>query len=196
MVIKIYTSHECGNTKIKRDQAYILRILYIKNIEVQEIDLSDPNREREKRFMQESLRLNERELKGLPPQIFNEDLPVGIFEGFEDAVEQDLLYSFLNMEIPPDEIEYLRKTAEEVNEYEEEKARRELSAVTVVLEEMQGELSHVREELDTVKQEVHKERHRADNLQKKLDRVLSVASLNETDIEGITAGGSSGEEEH
>jgi len=201
MVIKVYTSRECGNTKIKRDQAYIMRILYIKKIDVEEIDLSDPNRKSEKERMQEMLRVNENELKALPPQIFNEDQPVGVFAGFEDAVEQDCLYSFLNLEIPDDEIEYLSKSSEEVNQHEEDKARRELSKVSVVLDEMTEELSNVKEELDTVKQEVHKEKSRADNLQKKLDRVLSVpdiaqqvsdilenedqTSLNKEDIENI-----------
>jgi len=185
MVIKVYTSRECGNTKIKRDQAYIMRILYIKKIDAEEIDLSDPNRKTEKERMQEMLRVNENELKALPPQIFNEDQPVGVFAGFEDAVEQDCLYSFLNLEIPDDEIEYLSKSSEEVNQHEEDKARRELSKVSVVLDEMTEELSNVKEELDTVKQEVHKEKSRADNLQKKLDRVLSVTSLNKEDIENI-----------
>merc|ERR1712018_390589 len=136
MVIKVYTSRECGNTKIKRDQAYIMRILHIKKIEAEEIDLSDPNKKTEKDRMQEMLRVDENELKSLPPQIFNEDLPIGVFEAFEDAVEQDSLYSFLNMDIPAGEIEYLRKS--------DDAARRELSKVSVVLDEMTEELSNVK----------------------------------------------------
>ncbi len=56
---------------MKRDQDYIRRILVIKHIDFDEIDLGDPVNHDSKTFMQETLRLDDEDFKALPPQIFN-----------------------------------------------------------------------------------------------------------------------------
>jgi len=198
MTIKIYISRECGNTKLKRDQAYILRTLYIKKIEVEEIDLSDPHREKEKLFMQDKLKVEDVDLKILPPQIFNDEEPIGVFEQFFDSVEADQLYSFLHLDIPETEVEYLAKhSAEPAVEKkedvevgadttdaptEEEKTddapeenvptvKQELEEVSTQLDTVASELTEVKQELDEAKVEVEQERQKADDLQERLDEV-------------------------
>ena len=63
---------------MKIQQEYIIRILYIANIDYEEIDVGDPMREKDKLHMQKKLKLTDEELVALPPQIFNEEDPRGV----------------------------------------------------------------------------------------------------------------------
>ena len=63
---------------MRSEQAHIRRILESKGIEFEEVDVSDPHRVTDKRFMQDSLRLDDSELVSLPPQIFHEDKHRGV----------------------------------------------------------------------------------------------------------------------
>lgn len=63
---------------MKRDQDYIKRILVIKHIEFEEIDVGDPLNHDSKLFMQETLKLDDEDFKALAPQIFNEKKHRGV----------------------------------------------------------------------------------------------------------------------
>jgi len=97
MVIKVYTSRACGNSRMKKEQEYITRMLYIQNIEYEEIDVGDPRRMKDRRFMQKKLNLNDLDLTALPPQIFNDEHPVGEFDDFFSAVECNNTFGFLKL---------------------------------------------------------------------------------------------------
>ena len=57
---------------MRGQQDHIKRILEAKQIDFEEVDVSDPNRKQEKLFMQETLHLTDDDLIALPPQVFNE----------------------------------------------------------------------------------------------------------------------------
>lgn len=63
---------QCG--KIKVEQEYIKRILEMKGINYQEVDVSDPHQAKEKEFMRDKIKLDE-VVQGapLPPQLFKDD---------------------------------------------------------------------------------------------------------------------------
>ena len=64
--------------QLRSEQAHIRRILESKGIEFEEVDVSDPHRVTDKRFMQDSLRLDDTDLVSLPPQIFRQQQHRGV----------------------------------------------------------------------------------------------------------------------
>ena len=57
---------------MKVQQDHIKRILEGKQIQFQEVDVADPHLNEEKKFMQDTLKLDDSELVALPPQIFKD----------------------------------------------------------------------------------------------------------------------------
>lgn len=118
MSIRVYSSFACGNARIRREQQYIQRILYIKGIDFEDIDISDPMHLNDRHFMKskfisdEEAESDERKVV-LPPQIFKDDIPCGTFDGLFDAVEAEALYAYLGIDVPKTELEYLNKFSSE-----------------------------------------------------------------------------------
>ncbi|CAH1794081.1 unnamed protein product [Owenia fusiformis] len=115
MVIKIYTSRISGNVMLKLQQHYIISILEAKKIQHEEIDITDPQNEKEREFMRSVVKIpdDEGDEVPLPPQIFNGEKYCGKYEDFHAAVEKEKLFSYLELDIPEDEVEFARKVEEE-----------------------------------------------------------------------------------
>ncbi|ELU15571.1 hypothetical protein CAPTEDRAFT_189435 [Capitella teleta] len=109
MVIKVYVSLVSGNVLMKVKQEHIRRILDVKKIPYEEIDLASPMCKEEKKFMQEKLKMAEEDLPALPPQIFKDKEHRGDYDGFFHALEAEELYSYLDIDVPKHEVEYIRK---------------------------------------------------------------------------------------
>lgn len=63
---------------MKLQQEHIKRILDTKNINYEEIDVADPHKLEDKKFMQTTLKLSDDDLVALPPQIFKEKTYRGV----------------------------------------------------------------------------------------------------------------------
>merc|ERR1711976_649855 len=59
--------------------------------------------------MQNALKLNDDDLVALPPQIFKDEQHCGDFETFFEAVEEEKVFAYLEMDPPPGEVEYERQ---------------------------------------------------------------------------------------
>jgi len=93
---------------MKQNQEAIRRTLDAKGIKYKEIDVADPRYKSEKEKMQEQLKLNNEDLVALPPQIFKEEQHCGDFETFFSAVEEEKVFSYLDLDPPKGEVEYAR----------------------------------------------------------------------------------------
>jgi len=97
MVVRIYVSGISGNKEVKKRQQRVLMILDSKNVTYEVIDITEPGKEDDKEFMQNSS--NSRDSKyPLPPQLYNEDDYCGDYEDFDLANEMDELEEFLKLE--------------------------------------------------------------------------------------------------
>jgi len=103
--VKIYVSSLSGNKEVKKRQQRVLMILDSKGIPYTAIDITEPNQEKEKDFMQansteKGITVSDQNPRHpLPPQIFNGQSYCGDYNGFELANENDQLESFLNIEV-------------------------------------------------------------------------------------------------
>jgi SH3 domain-binding glutamic acid-rich protein len=68
----------CVVLQIKRKQDFVLSVLASRKIPFEEIDISDPMRDWDKKFMREHSRPASGETCALPPQIFNDDVYCGV----------------------------------------------------------------------------------------------------------------------
>ena len=69
----------CGcSLQMHYQQQHIRHVLECKQIEFEEVDISDPSRREDKQFMQAALRLSEGDLPTLPPQIFKQQQYRGV----------------------------------------------------------------------------------------------------------------------
>ena len=64
-------------------QQHIRQILECKQIDFEEVDISDPHHKEDKTFMQSALRLQDEELATLPPQIFKQQQYCGVSQMME-----------------------------------------------------------------------------------------------------------------
>ncbi len=64
--------------QMRSQQEHIRRIMDIKQIPYEEIDIADPKHKDDKLFMQDTLKLSDEDLKALPPQIFNDKKHRGV----------------------------------------------------------------------------------------------------------------------
>jgi len=97
MVIKVYFSSVSGNKEIKRKQDFVISILEGKKIAFEAIDISDPTREDDKKFMQQHGKPAGNDKVPMPPQIFSEGDYCGDYDGFHEANEINELDSFLKI---------------------------------------------------------------------------------------------------
>ena len=63
---------------MRGEQSHIRSVLESKSIPFEEVDVADPHRATEKKFMQETLKLSDEDIVALPPQIFNKDAHRGV----------------------------------------------------------------------------------------------------------------------
>uniref|UniRef100_A0A8D8YCR5 SH3 domain-binding glutamic acid-rich-like protein n=1 Tax=Cacopsylla melanoneura TaxID=428564 RepID=A0A8D8YCR5_9HEMI len=103
MPVKVFISELSGNNEIKKKQQRLLMILDSKKIAYTTIDISEPGKENEKKFMQQNSKpLNgdpTMKLNPLPPQIFNGEEYCGNYEEFDLANEMSELEKFLKLPI-------------------------------------------------------------------------------------------------
>nr|CAG4652171.1 EOG090X0DPU [Triops cancriformis] len=97
MVIKLYVSSVSGNKEVKKRQMKATLILQSKGVEFQTIDISDPGRVDDRKFMQENSKAKPNARNPIPPQFFNEEEYCGDYEGFDEANETDTLEDFLKL---------------------------------------------------------------------------------------------------
>ncbi|VDI30839.1 Hypothetical predicted protein [Mytilus galloprovincialis] len=97
MVIKVYISSVTGNSKMRKQQQHVQSTLESFKIDFENIDISCPNNEEDKKFMRANSKTPEGSTVPLPPQIFNEEEYCGDYEDFDLNVEDNLLYEFLKM---------------------------------------------------------------------------------------------------
>jgi hypothetical protein len=88
--------------EIKRKQDFVISVLSSRKISFVEIDISDPSCEAEKKFMREHSRPAGSDTVPLPPQIFNDDVYCGDYDGVFTANENVELYEFLKLDPPAD----------------------------------------------------------------------------------------------
>jgi glutaredoxin len=97
MVVKVYISNVSGNMEIRSHQEFILSVLKARKIDYEEIDISDPARETDKKFMREKTPPKDGKPNVLPPQIFNDDNYCCDYESFHDAVECNTINELLGL---------------------------------------------------------------------------------------------------
>jgi len=104
--IKIYISSLSGNKEVKKRQQRIMMILESKQIPYVLIDITEPQNEKEKDFMQANATAKGETVSDvnpphpLAPQIFNGQTYCGDYNGFELANECDTLEAFLHLPDP------------------------------------------------------------------------------------------------
>lgn len=97
MVLKVYMSSVSGNKEIKRKQDFVISILESKKIPFEQIDISDPTKEEDKKFMQKHGQPSGNDKVPMPPQIFSDGNYCGDYEGFHEANEINELETFLKV---------------------------------------------------------------------------------------------------
>uniref|UniRef100_A0A7M4E937 SH3 domain-binding glutamic acid-rich-like protein 3 n=1 Tax=Crocodylus porosus TaxID=8502 RepID=A0A7M4E937_CROPO len=79
---------------IKSQQSEVMRVLDGKHIKYELVDISQDN------ALREEMRAKAGDPKAIPPQIVNGDQYCGDYEGFVEAVEQNILQQFLKLPGP------------------------------------------------------------------------------------------------
>mmetsp|Transcript_9586 Transcript_9586/g.18073 ORF Transcript_9586/g.18073 Transcript_9586/m.18073 type:complete len:119 (-) Transcript_9586:141-497(-) len=103
MVVKVYITNISSSTDIKKKQRELLQTLESLKIEFETIDISDPTKEEEKKFMRANSQPAQEGKVPLPPQVFKDEDYCGDFEAFSEAIEDNALYEFLKL-APPKEV--------------------------------------------------------------------------------------------
>lgn len=94
----MYISANSGNQKIENEQQQIQRVLQMRKIEFELVDIMLPGNQNERAFMRERGRKKEGQRNVIPPQIFNGQEFRGDYEDFDIANEDDVLEEFLGLE--------------------------------------------------------------------------------------------------
>jgi glutaredoxin len=97
MGVKVYISRVSGNSEIRRKQEFVLSVLEGKNISFEAVDISDAANEADKIFMRDHGKPSGADKVTLAPQIFNDNVYCGGYDGFFEANENDELNSFLKI---------------------------------------------------------------------------------------------------
>ena len=63
---------------MQKKQDHILWTLESKKIDHEQIDIGDPNREKDRQFMRDNVDTGDKTKTALPPQIFNDEEYVGV----------------------------------------------------------------------------------------------------------------------
>ena len=63
---------------MQKKQDHILWTLESKRIDHEQIDIGDPNREKDRAFMRENVETDDKAQTALPPQIFNDETYIGV----------------------------------------------------------------------------------------------------------------------
>lgn len=107
MTIKVYISGICGSQEVRKHQQRVLFILQSLPIDLQVIDVTEPGRDEDLTFMQETAKKHEKKTQ-LPPQIFNGNEYCGDYADFELANDDDDIMKFLKLESGPLKAEILK----------------------------------------------------------------------------------------
>jgi len=67
-----------GKFQMQKKQDHILWTLESKKIDHEQIDIGDPNHEKDREFMRENVNSSDKAKTVLPPQIFNDETYVGV----------------------------------------------------------------------------------------------------------------------
>ncbi|CAH0556618.1 unnamed protein product [Brassicogethes aeneus] len=103
MGIRVFISGISGNKEVKKRQQRVLLILDSKNIKYDVVDIAEPGSEEDKDFMHTNSASNGATISDpnprhpLPPQIFNDDVYCGDYDGFDMANEIDEMEKFLKL---------------------------------------------------------------------------------------------------
>lgn len=103
MGIKVFITNISSSTDIKKKQRELLQTLESLKIEFETVDISDPSKEEEKKFMRANSKPAQEGKVPLPPQVFKDDDYCGDFDAFSEALEDNALYEFLKL-APPKEV--------------------------------------------------------------------------------------------
>jgi len=136
MGVRLYISGNSGNQKIENEQQQIQRVLQMRKIEFELVDIMLPGNQNERAFMRERGKKKDGQRNVIPPQIFNGQEFRGDFDDFDISNEDDVLEEFLGLERLKPKIEPFKTgaVAPEVNKLkvgkldikEEEKSENEL----------------------------------------------------------------------
>ncbi|CAD5124734.1 DgyrCDS13004 [Dimorphilus gyrociliatus] len=99
MVLKLLVSKDCGNLQMKSHQDHIKRVFESKKISFVEVDVGRPQTVKEKEKLLDMLLS--------PPQIFNGDINRGDYSTFLNALENEKLFEYLDINCPEEEVEYI-----------------------------------------------------------------------------------------
>jgi len=94
----LYISGNSGNQKIENEQQQIQRVLQMRKIEFELVDIMLPGNQNERTFMRERGKKKDGQRNVIPPQIFNGQEFRGDFDDFDIANEDDVLEEFLGLE--------------------------------------------------------------------------------------------------
>jgi len=134
--VRLYISGNSGNQKMENEQQQIQRVLQMRKIEFELVDIMLPGNQNERAFMRERGKKKDGQRNVIPPQIFNGQEFRGDFDDFDISNEDDVLEEFLGLERLKPKIEPFKTgaVAPEVNKLkvgkldikEEEKSKNEL----------------------------------------------------------------------
>jgi len=96
--VRLYISGNSGNQKIENEQQQIQRVLQMRKLEFELVDIMLPGNQNERAFMRERGKKKDGQRNVIPPQIFNGQEFRGDFEDFDIANEDDVLEEFLGLE--------------------------------------------------------------------------------------------------
>jgi len=82
---------------MKKRQMKAQLLMESKGVDFAVIDIADPGKETERKFMQTNATVKNNARNAIPPQFFNEDIYCGDYEEFDDANEMDNLEEFLKL---------------------------------------------------------------------------------------------------
>lgn len=146
--MRLYISGNSGNMKIENEQQKIVRVLQMRKIECEMIDIMLPGNQNHRTFMRERGKKKEGQRNVIPPQIFNGEDYRGDHDDFDMANEDDDLEEFLGLErsrpkidpyktgaVAPDvgklKVGKLPKTTSEDKEEKEESKEEDETVVTI-----------------------------------------------------------------
>ncbi|XP_056139528.1 SH3 domain-binding glutamic acid-rich protein isoform X2 [Lampris incognitus] len=101
MVIKVFLASSSGSTAIKKKQQDVVGFLEAIKVEYTQLDIAC--NEENRIWMRANVPEDKKPSNGipLPPQIFNEEGYCGDYETFFEAKEDNSVYSFLGLALPP-----------------------------------------------------------------------------------------------
>lgn len=98
--IRVYVTSVPGSTKLRKQQQHVMDTLESLQIPFDRLDISDPCKEEDRKFMRANSKGRKEGATPLPPQIFHEEDYCGDYAKFANSLETDDLYEFLKLENP------------------------------------------------------------------------------------------------